>query len=416
MKLEFYNCPSPEDISSRWNLLHAPLRGSDDTQGKRANFLSYQPDFKLIEDFVKTYGGYRNLLIIGHGGSITSFYGLYHALKNRAAGASGELEANRPFGTGKEAWFLSTVDPDYIAELKARLKPDDTLVIAISKSGETITQIEMLAQFLNYPLLIITGRASPLRAIGEKLKIKIVTHPEIGGRYTGLTEVALLPAALCGIDVRALYVGAEEFYRHRDKDNLAWRAASVFYQLEQRGFVDVFMPFYSEKLFAVSKLIVQLCHESFGKEGKGQTYFAHEAPESQHHTNQRFFGGRKNICGFFVTVNHFGHALRAVYPPLLHSVQIKGRHLADIGGIPLEAAMLFEAQATIENARIQGIPLAHLSISGFTERSIGEFIAFWQMYAVYASVLRGVDPFDQPQVENSKKISFDKRLQYKGLL
>lgn len=364
-------------------------------------FVKYSPDFDLIKQISNQYQQYPNILIIGHGGSITSFYGIYNALKEQAK---------------KQAYFLSTVDPDYIWELKKELKPDNTLVIAISKSGETTTQIEALTQFAGYPLLIITGKNSPLRVIGEKLGAKIVLHPKIGGRFTGLTEVGLLPAGICGLDAASLYKGAHTFYYLYEKDNLAWRAAEVLWQLEKKGFVDVFMPFYSHNLFPLSSLIVQLCHESFGKDGKGQTYFAHEAPESQHHTNQRFFGGQKNICGFFTTVENFSHPTLNVFSAAIHSVQIKGRHLADINKIPLEKAMEFEALGTMEDARISGIPLIHLSVSGFVPEEIGQLLAFWQLYAVYSSVLRNVNPFDQPQVENSKNISFNKRLEYKGLL
>jgi len=378
-------------------------------------FLNYIPDFHLIEQYVKTYEGFENLLVIGHGGSITSFYGFYHALKDQIHPHPGPLPKGEG-GRSKQVYFLSTVDPDYIYKLKAKLKPEDTLVIAISKSGENTTQIEMMMQFADYPLLIITGKSSSLRAIGENLKAKIILHPDIGGRYTGLTEVALLPAALCGIDVKALFQGAEEFYHQYQKTNLAWQAASVFYQLEQKGFVDVFMPFYSHNLFAMSAVIIQLCHESFGKNGKGQTYFAHEAPESQHHTNQRFFGGTKNICGFFTTSENFLHSEISDFPDAIHSVQLKGRLLSDINKISLQKSLSFEALGTIEDARINSIPLAHLSIKGFEPMEIGFLIAFWQLYAVYSSILRQVDPFDQPQVENSKKISFNKRLEYKGLL
>jgi len=388
MKLEFYNCPKPADIESV-GLPEAP------------EFVKYRPDFELIKKISEEYQQYSNILIIGHGGSVTSFYGIYNALKEQAK---------------KKAYFLSTVDPDYIYELKKELKPDNTLVIAISKSGETTTQIEMLMQFADYPLLIITGKSSPLRAIGEKLKAKIILHPVIGGRYTGLTEVSLAPAGIVGLDAGALYRGAEKFYDLYANENLAWRAASVLYQLEQKGYVDVFMPFYTHNLFPMSAIIVQLCHESFGKSGSGQTYFAHEAPESQHHTNQRFFGGIKNICGFFTTADNFLHPTVNVFPAAVHSVQIKNHSLFDINKIPLEKSMDFEAQGTMEDARISGIPLVHLSVGGFSAPEIGSLLAFWQLFAVYSSVLRNVDPFDQPQVENSKNISFDKRLQYKGFL
>ncbi|MBI5530883.1 MAG: hypothetical protein HY918_05330 [Candidatus Doudnabacteria bacterium] len=410
MKLEFYNCPKPEEMPSVGNLspsLSLPT-GQAGSKGEGAlvlpeapEFVKYVPDFAQMEKLAQEYKDIKNILVIGHGGSITSFYGIYGALKEYAT---------------KKAYFLSTVDADYIYELKKTLSPQDTLVIAISKSGETMTQIEMLAQFLEFPLLFITGKSSPLRAMADKLKAKIIMHPPIGGRYTAMTEVGLLPAAIVGLDVKNLYEGAKLFYYRYDKDNLAFKAASVLYKLEAQGYVDVFMPFYTSRVFPLSNVIVQLCHESFGKNGKGQTYFAHEAPESQHHTNQRFFGGIKNICGFFTSVDNFDHKLVSVFPPQLHSVQLKGHALFDVNKIPLQAAMEYELLGTMEDARIQGIPMLHMSLASVTPFEIGGLLAFWQLYAVYASVLRGVDPFDQPQVESSKKISFNKRLAFKGLL
>jgi len=122
------------------------------------------------------------------------------------------------------------------------------------------------------------------------------------------------------------------------------------------------------------------------------------------------------MAGFFVSCDTVLHPTTNKFPAEVHSVQIKGHAMFDIDKIPLEKSLEFELQATMEDARINGIPLAHLSISNFSGQSVGELAAFWQLYAVYSSVLRNVDPFDQPQVEASKKISFNKRLQYKGLL
>ncbi|MBI3231610.1 MAG: hypothetical protein HYZ51_00835 [Candidatus Doudnabacteria bacterium] len=213
-----------------------------------------------------------------------------------------------------------------------------------------------------------------------------------------------------------MFESGREFHHFYEKDNLAWRAASVFYQLEQKGYADVLMFFYSHALYPMSYPMIQLCHESFGKNGKGQTYFAHEGPEVQHHTTQRFFGGPKNIAGLFFTVENFLHPTQNTFPVSAHSLQIKGHHLFDLDKIPLEKALEYEWTANIEDARIQGIPVTHMSITGFDPEEIGRLSAFWQLFAVYSSVLRNVDPFDQPQVENSKSISFNKRLQYKGLL
>ncbi len=388
MKLEYFNCPKPESLDP--NILPAA-----------AEFLTYQPDFAAMEQIVAKYHTVRNVLVIGHGGSITSFIAITEALKEKVT---------------KKVYILNTVDPDYIYELKQKLNPNDTLVIAISKSGETTTQVEALMQFTDYPLLFITGQSSPLAAIGLKLGAVIVEHPPIGGRYTAFTEVALLPAAICDLNVEQIFQSGREFHQQYQSDNQAWQAASILWQLEQQMYVDVFVPIYSHNLFPASNLIVQLCHESFGKDGKGQTYFAHEAPESQHHTNQRFFGGRKNVAGFVISSDSPLHPTNNSVSSQLAEVRYKNQDLIVLNKIPLEQSLAFEMRGVIEDAKLKDIPLLHLSIEKFDEQELGRFLAFWQMFAVYSSVLRNVDPFDQPQVEASKKISFDKRLQFKGLL
>lgn len=388
MKIEFYNCPAPEAL----NVALLP---------KAAAFLSYEPKFAEMQKIAEQYKEYKNLVIVGHGGSISSFIGMYNALH--------ELST-------KKVFFVSTVDPDYILELKNSLNTQETLVIAISKSGETVTQIEALLQFKDFPLLFITGAMGPLAELAEKLQAQIVLHPPIGGRYTGLTEVALLPAILCGFDVQSMFKSAQEWYAQYKLDNDAFKAASIMYKLEEKGFVDVFMPVYDAHLFPITNLIVQLCHESFGKDGEGQTYFAHEAPESQHHTNQRFFGGRKNIIGWFLSTEKPLQDSMTIVPDLAKTISIKSHSLSALDGIPLSFALHAELQGTIEDAKLKNIPVVNQSITQRTASEVGSLIAFWQLYAIYSSLLRNVDPFDQPQVENSKKISFTKRLQFKGLL
>lgn len=388
MKTEFYNCPEPKELDAS-TLPEAPA------------FLSYEPNWKEIENIAEQYKQYKNLVIIGHGGSITSFYGMYHALREEST---------------KQVFVLSTIDPDYIAELKTSLAPEETLVIAISKSGETVTQIEALLQFQEFPMLFITGVAGPLADLAEHFSAKHVMHPPIGGRYTGLTEVALIPAALCGLDIKAMYKAAKQQYEKFSSTNESFKAASVMYQLEDQGIVDVFVPIYDAHLYGMNNLIIQLCHESFGKDGKGQTYFAHHAPESQHHTNQRFFGGRKNIAGWFLSADAPLQDLATRVPEIAKKITLKDHTLEALDNISLSAALEAELHGNLENAKLENIPVVNQSVSKRTAEEVGNLIAFWQLYAVYSSVLRGVDPFNQPQVENSKKISFAKRLQQKGLL
>lgn len=389
MKIEFYNCPEPKELDTATLPEEVPL------------FLTYRPNFGAIKKLAEEYEAYKNILLIGHGGSVSSFYGIYHALREQST---------------KNAYVLSTVDPDYITELKKSLLPEDTLVIAISKSGETVTQIEAALQFSEFPLLFITGVIGPLAELGEKLHAKSVLHLPVSGRYTGLTEVALLPAAICGFDIEEMWNAATKQYDQFKSNNIAAQAASIAYQLEEQGVVDMFMPFYDSHLYGMSNLIIQLCHESFGKAGKGQTYFAHHAPESQHHTNQRFFGGRKNIAGWFMSSEKPLHDLVTDVPDVAKPILLKDGTMNTLSQIPLSVALRAERDGTIEDARMNNIPVINQTITQRTAAEVGSLIAFWQLYAMYSSILRGVNPFDQPQVESSKNISFAKRLQFKGLL
>lgn len=389
MNIQFYNCPPPADFSAKILPQEKPA------------FLGYRPDFTAMEAVVKEYEKYANILVIGHGGSVTSVYAFYNAF--------------RPLAT-KKAHFLWTVDPDYITELKSELSPENTLVLAVTKSGENTTQVEALSQFLDYPVVVVTGEGSSVEHIAEKLHFTVVRHPVIGGRFTSFTEVSLLPALLCGLDAHGLLRGALEMHALYETDNLAWKAASVFYQLEQGGYVDVLGLVYSHYLFAASRLTTQLCHESFGKDGKGQSYLFAEGSEVQHHTTQRLFGGRKNIAAWFFGLHSFESSAATKFPPSLHSIAMRGQPLFDLNNIPLAKSQQFELEGTMEDARVQGLPTAHLELTAIEPVEYGRFLAFWQLFTVYSSLLRNVNPFDQPQVEAGKKLSFHKRLAFKGVL
>lgn len=381
MKLTYENCPAARALDP--SLL-----------SERPAFLDYEPNLTKLSETVSRFERYRNLIVVAHGGSLTSFYGFYHALRSRSL---------------KNVAFLSTEDPDYIFSLKQRFAPSDTVVLSISKSGTNTGQLEEMAPFLDYPTVVVTELGTPLSALASGLNLEVVNHPPIGGRFTGFTEVALLPAAFCGFDVEGFLDGRRELFSRYAETNEAMEAASVLWQCEQAGYVDVLLANYSHRLNPMSAAVVQLCHESFGKGALGQTYIAHEGPEVQHHTLQRFLGGRKNMVGWFTTVANFDHPTPNGFPKTVHGVPVRTGTLGDISGVSLEAAQGFEAAGTFEAARNLGLPVVGQEVERIAERQLGEYLAFWQLYAVYASLYRGVNPFDQPAVESSKNLSFELR-------
>ncbi|MFW6311913.1 MAG: hypothetical protein ACOC1K_06730 [Nanoarchaeota archaeon] len=395
---------SGADISYNTNILKEKIRKIK--KEEKPVFVKDKPPIKKIKQLASKYSKYKNIIVIGNGGSITSSQAFYTALGNMK----------------KKMYVLNTMEPDYVNKLKKNCKKKDTLVIPISKSGNTVGVIESVMAFIDYPMLVVTQTEnSALYKIAKKRKIETLEHPVVGGRYSGRTTCGLLPAAILDIDIEAINKGALFMYKKCDtsvsiEKNPALKISTILYALDKKGYHEVFLPIYSTRLEGFNNLIIQLIHESSCKEGKGQTIIGALAPESQHHTNQRFFGGKKNILGLFNRVIDQDDTKSVTkIPKDLADIEIRDGKLEDINNIPLNKSIEFEFLGTKHDASNNRIPNMVISIDKITPHSIGEYLALWQYIAVYSSYLREVNPFDQPQVENSKEISFELRKKYHQL-
>jgi len=131
----------------------------------------------------------------------------------------------------------------------------------ISKSGETVGVLESLLYFMkrDYPVFAVTSdNDGALRNIVERNDYGWIEHPDIGGRFSGLTETALVPAAFAGIDIREIRKGGEKMYEKispQKQYNPALNLASAFYDAEQNGYDEIFTPFYSTRLFGFYPLL-----------------------------------------------------------------------------------------------------------------------------------------------------------------
>lgn len=370
------------------------------------SFQQHQVDLGLVQSIVKKYLQYENIIIISNGGSRTSALAYWQSLAH--------------LRNTKQVEFLSTMEPDVIARLKAQYSPETTLVMPISKSGTNVDVLEPLLQFLEYPILPVTSpEEGVLYDIAKVYGWDIIPHPEVGGRYSGRSECGFAPAFFMGLDIEKINTAAVRAYESLDyaaplEQNIAFQAAAMCAQLEQKSIDEIFMPVYSQPLAGFLPLIVQLIHESTGKDGKGQTIFGDEAPESQHHTNQRFFGGQKNVMGWFVTVAKQHNQLNTAVPEKIAHLPLREGTMKSLDAIPLSDALRFDYEGVAENATKMNIPHMTIEIDMVNEESVGEFLSFLHYYTVYSALLRDQDPFDQPEVEAAKDISFTKRLEYQS--
>jgi glucose-6-phosphate isomerase len=363
-------------------------------------------EFKGFEEIRRMAKGIDvdNLVVIGNGGSITSFSAYYEALVR--------YTKDRP----KEIFVLNNMEPDILAHIKRRYPPKRTLVIPISKSGNTVGVLECMMALSDYPMFTITvnGKGT-LSQMTQKMSWPTLAIPDdIGGRFSGRTHTGYFPAYLAGMDVEGIEAGARElteFYlKNVDMElNLPLQLAYHHYLLEQAGYPQVYLSIYSQRLFGFYPLIIQLIHETYGKDGKGMTVFGGQGPEAQHHTNQRFFGGRKDVHGLFVTVDEQDVRLEVAVPDNVKDLKLDNADLGILNKMELGLSMRYESQGVIDTTRAQGIPFAHLRVSRITPQTVGEILVFFHFYVYYSALFRGVNPFDQPAVEDSKKLSFSMR-------
>lgn len=362
----------------------------------RPYFSIHEPDLDALEALERDFD---NLVVIGNGGSVTSFRALNYAFRDEH---------------DKNVEIITTMEPGYLRHVERSLTKENTLVMPISKSGSTIGVIESTLFFMNkgYEVMPLTSEQdSPLNNIADSRGLETVEHPDIGGRFTGLSETALAPASLLGLDIRHIFEGGRDMHRQLDPGdpNKASKLAKDLMEAENQGFDQVLTPFYSTRLFGFYPLLVQLMHESVCKKGKGQTFFGDLGPEYQHHTNQRMFGGRENILPVFFESVH-EHAEIQV-PEDIKSIDIRGRELGELDGKTYESSLRAESRGVKKALKQEDRPKIEISLEEFSPYAVGSLMAFLQYLAVYSSWLRDVDPFNQPDVEKSKNIGFEQRFE-----
>lgn len=361
-------------------------------------FAKHQPDLDKIERKASEHD-FEHLVVIGNGGSITSFRAYLYAFLDE---------------TDVDVRPVTTMDPDYLNRLSRQLDPENTLIMPISKSGETIGVLESLLYFIkrDYPVFAVTSdNDGALRNIVEKNDYDWIEHPDVGGRFSGLTETALVPAAFAGVDIREIRKGGEEMYEKLSPENQynpALNLASALYDAEQRGYDEVFTPFYSTRLFGFYPLFVQLMHETVCKDGEGQTFFGDLGPECQHHTNQRVFGGEKDVLTTFFRCD--AHEREEIdISDNLSDIEVRGRNLSELQGKTLKDSLKSEYQGVKDAMDEEEMPNITLNLTSVSHENLGKLVALLQYMAVYSAWLRGVDPFTQPDVEKSKELGFEER-------
>jgi len=362
-------------------------------------------DLRALRPVANQFRRFADVVVLGTGGSSLGGQTLC-ALAARSA--------------SPRMHFMDNIDPATFEELLGALDLAQTGVIAISKSGETaetLMQLLILLQRLNDQCgrealarrcaVLTEPTANPMRRLAEREKIPCIDHdPEIGGRFSVLTNTGMLPALIAGLDAVAARRGAEAVLREtlaaeNPRDSaVAVGAAVVMGLAEHRGLkISVLMP-YVDRLASFGLWYRQLWAESLGKEGKGTTPVRALGTVDQHSQLQLYLDGPADKVLTLLMLDQTGRGerveseLTASDPDLAY---LSGRTMGDL----LEA----EQVATAESLMQRGRPTRVIRLRALNEESLGALFMHFLLETLMAADLLGISPFGQPAVEHGKVLA-----------
>lgn len=362
--------------------------------------------------------GLDDVVVLGIGGSALGAVCLRSALLPRDWNARSKDQR----GGLPRLHVLDNVDPRSVHGLFDLVDLSRTRVLVISKSGSTA---ETMAQYLyvrdrlrvaglsaREHIAFVTDPAKgSLRRVADSEGIpSFIVPPNVGGRFSVLTPVGLLPAALVGIDVDALVAGAIAMRDRcsgasfREDPALAFAALQWRAQTEAGQGMHVLMP-YSDALRDLAPWFVQLWAESLGKrtaDGRhvGPTPVAAVGATDQHAQVQLFMEGPIDKTVTFVDVE--SHPDEIAIPvgddAPAELAYLKGRGFGEL--------LRTECRATARALAKGGRPTMTLQVSKVDAWHLGGLFMFFELATIYAGQLYGVDPLDQPGVELGKQLTY----------
>ncbi len=353
----------------------------------------------------------RDVLLLGTGGSSLGARSLY-ALADRGFG---------PPGGAPRLHFVENVDPDSLDALLAHVDLREAGILAVSKSGgtaETLAQLLVLlprleaavgrAALARRAAVITEPGDGPLAALAEAWGLARLDHdPDLGGRFAVLSPVGLVPALIAGLDAEALRAGAAEVLAasldtRRAGDSAPALGAAIAVGLRHERWVtqSVLMT-YADRLAAFGQWYRQLWAESLGKGGSGTTPIAARGTVDQHSQLQLYLAGPRDKLFTLVGLDTRGRG------PTIEPALADDPRLAYLAGHSLGDLLDAMARATADTLARNGRPVRRIHLSELNEYGLGALFMHFMIETVIAADLFNVNAFDQPAVDEGKRLARD---------
>ena len=397
MKINYYNSNLDKDISLPKNLNDINnFINKTCTEFAGLKILYDKESIKNIEEISNKFSQNKNRYIIfGTGGSSLGARTLVSSQKNK-----------------NKVDFYDNIDPIYFENAFKDINFTDTGFIIISKSGhtpETLSQFgsvielakknNLLEEFFSNCLVITEFKESPLFNIAKSKNCPMMEHAkDIGGRYSVFSNVGLIPAILSGFDIRKFRNGALSIIKSKNNESFL-TLGKIFKFNTKFNYTSNVLMTYSDYLFYFGKWYLQLWAESIGKDNKGITAIHSIGTTDQHSQLQLYLEGPKDKFFTFYTTNHKNKGLH------INNDILKENNLEYIAGKTMGDLMNAEQKATLDTLRNNNFSYREIFIPEINEEILGSIMALSVYETIASCIYFDVNPFNQPAVEQVKKIT-----------
>jgi glucose-6-phosphate isomerase len=349
----------------------------------------------------------KQIAIIGIGGSTLGTYAIYNFMKYNK-------QHNKSLK--KELFFFESTDPVNLNGTLAQLKLKDTLFIVISKSGTTIETISIFKYLMSITkidksnLLVITEDDSKLNTFAKANDINSFEIPKnVGGRFSVLSNVGLVPLYLAGFNIDELLKGAKKtsdsFFEQKKLYKHLIKKARTYYEFKDVYNINAIFS-YSQLLEGFNKWYVQLWGESLGKvdtnnTNQGLTPIGLLGPVDQHSFLQLIVEGQRDKTITFIKIKDFKDDTK-IAPITLEGLE----ELDYINNLDFKELINQQADATIASVQElkKDIPIDIIEIEEISEYEIGKLLFYYELLTSIVGKFLRINTYDQPGVESGKII------------
>ena len=336
--------------------------------------------YSFSESQLKKFKKFENYNLIGMGGSSLGAKAIYNFLKHKIK---------------KNFEFFDNLNPICI---KNKNKNKNFTNLIISKSGntiETVVNANVLIKKSEKSIFITENKNNYLKLLAEKLKADIIHHNNfIGGRFSILSEVGMVPAELMGLNSNNFKIFNSLIKNKKFIKSLINNVSSILYFSKKKKFNSIIIN-YDEKSESLFNWYQQLVAESLGKKNKGILPIISNMPRDNHSVMQLYLDGFKNnfFTFFYVNENNSDQINNNLILP--SQKYLKNKKISEI--------TLIQKKASENVFKKKNIPFRSFEIKKRNEKTLGELFSFFILETILLGRALNINPYNQPAVELIKK-------------